>query len=345
MLVDHRQDQTAREKTTRGLVLRPLCLQMTLGIDADSLGPHPSPAGNYAAAMKRVGVVQLADAIAAPGGESIVLVHGKRTARAIVLFHGFTNSPRQFRRIAERLYERGDNVFAPRLAYHGLRDGTVHELANLTAEQLRDHADTAIDIGQGLGNSVIAAGVSLGGNLAAWSAQMRPEVTRAVPISPALGLAHVPPIPDPVLLGLVMHVPDLTRSNMPDQFRPDRTSGWSTHAIGQMVRFGLAVREAAREHPPAAREILMLLNAHDHTVDRSRNLELAACWSAAGGNVNVWEFSNSLQLPHDLVDPDERFANVAATHPVILDLIDGVEPRSGLAHRLHVHRSGETIVG
>ena len=170
---------------------------MTLSIDTDSLGPHPNPAGNYAAAMKRVGVLQLADAIAAPGGESIVLVHGKRTARAIVLFHGFTNSPHQFRRIAETLYERGDNVVAPRLVYHGLRDGTVHQLANLTAEQLRDHADTAIDIAQGLGGSVIAAGLSLGGNLAAWSAQMRPEVTRAVPISPALGLAHMPPIPDP----------------------------------------------------------------------------------------------------------------------------------------------------
>ena len=149
---------------------------MTLSIDTDSLGPHPNPAGNYAAAMKLVGVLQLADAIAAPGGESIVLVHGKRTARAIVLFHGFTNSPHQFRRIAETLYERGDNVVAPRLVYHGLRDGTVHELANLTAEQLRDHADTAIDIAQGLGGSVIAAGLSLGGNLAAWSAQMRPRL-------------------------------------------------------------------------------------------------------------------------------------------------------------------------
>ena len=307
---------------------------MTHTIDTDSLGPHPHPSENYAAAMKRVGVLQLADAVAAPAGESIVLVHGKPTARAIVLFHGFTNSPRQFQRIAEILYERGDNVIAPRLAYHGLRDGTVHELANLTAEQLRDHADTAIDIARGLGDSVVVAGLSLGGSLAAWSAQFRPEVTRAVPISPALALAHVPPLPDPVLLGLVMHVPDHTRSGAPDSFRPDRTSGWSTHAIGQMVRFGLAVRVAAGAHAPAAREIRMLLNAHDHTVSRARNLELAECWSAAGGNVTVWEFSNSLHLPHDLVDPDEPFGNIAASYPVILALINGLEPRSDLAHEL-----------
>lgn len=322
---------------------------MTLPIDMDSLGPDPNPAGNYAAAMERIAVVQRADAIAAPGGESIVLVQGKRTARAVVLFHGFTNSPRQFRRIAEELHERGDNVFAPRLPYHGLRDGTVHELANLTAEQLRDHADTAIDIAQGLGESVIVAGLSLGGNIAAWSAQFRPEVARAVPISPALGLAHVPPIPDPVLLDLVMHVPDHTRSRETDARRPDRTSGWSTHAIGQMVRFGLAVREAAGRYAPAAREILMLLNAHDHTVSRTRNLELAECWSAGGGNVAAWEFSDSLNLPHDLVDPDEPFGNTGVTYPAILGLINGVAPRRDIADRLFVQsdvapcRKGEVL--
>lgn len=311
---------------------------MTVPVDTGSLGPHPHPAASYAAAMERVGALTLADAVAAPGGETIALVHGRRTARALVLFHGFTNSPRQFRRIAETLHERGDNVLAPRLPYHGLRDGTVQELAQLTAEQLRDHADLAIDIANGLGESVIVAGLSLGGNLAAWSAQFRPEVTRAVTISAALGLAHVPPISDHVMLRGVLELPDHSRSQAADSRRPDRTSGWSTHAIGQMVRFGLAVREASGKDAPAAREIFMLLNAHDHTISRSRNLELAGCWSAAGGRVAAWEFPDSLNLPHDLVDPDEPFGNIRATHPVILCLIDGREPPRELAHRIHIAR-------
>jgi len=311
---------------------------MTFDIDTDSLGPHPHPVASYAAARKRIEVFQRADAdaIAAPGGESIALLHGRRTRHAIVLFHGFTNSPRQFRRIAEVLYECGDNVFAPRLPDHGLLDGAVHELANLTAEQMRDHADSVIDIAHGLGDSVIVVGLSLGGDLASWSAQFRAEVTRAVAISPALGLAHIPRNADPVLLPLVMHAPDLTRSGEPDRFRPDRTSGWSTHAIGQMVRFGRAVRTAAITHAPAAREILLLLNAHDHTVSRARNLELAKRWASTGGNVRVWEFSDSLHLPHDLVDPDEPFGNIGASYPVILGLIDGVEPQMDLGHWLQV---------
>ena len=311
---------------------------MPVTADTRSLGPQPNPAGSYTAAMKRVGRLQLADAVASPGGESIVLVHGRRTERAIVLFHGFTNSPRQFRAIAQQLHERGDNVLVPRLPYHALADGTVHDLANLTAEQLRDVADTATDIARGLGDSVIVAGLSLGGTLAAWTAQFRPEVDRAVPLSPALALAHVPPIPDPVLLRVVMQIPDQARSEGIDGSRPDRTLGWSSHAIGQMVRFGVAVMDAARTSAPAARDIRMLLNAHDHTVSRRRNLELAGRWASSGGNVAAWEFRDALQLSHDFVDPGERSANIAATHPVIRALIDGKQPASNAVYRLHLEQ-------
>lgn len=75
----------------------------------------------------------------------------------------------------------------------------------------------------------------------------------------------------------------------------------------------------------------MLLNAHDHTVSRTRNLELAGHWSAAGGNVSVWEFPDALRLPHDVVDPDEPAANTAASYPAILALMDGDAPRADLA--------------
>ena len=75
----------------------------------------------------------------------------------------------------------------------------------------------------------------------------------------------------------------------------------------------------------------MLLNAHDHTVSRTRSVELAAHWSAAGGAVSVWEFPDALRLPHDVVDPDEPGANTGASYPAILALIDGDAPRRDLA--------------
>ena len=304
-----------------------------------SLGAHPHPAVDYEAAMERVRVVQRGDAAAAPGGESIVLVHGRRVDRAIVLFHGFTNSPRQFRRLAEILYDRGANVLVPRLPGQALRDETAPELAHMTAEQLRDCADSAIDIALGMGNSVVVAGLSLGGSLAAWGAQYRHELARAVAVAPALALAHIPRIADPVLQHVVRRLPDCAPSATPDPLRPDRVAGWSTHAINEMVRLGMAIRRAARTKPPATRDIRLLLNAHDHTVSRTRNVELAAHWSAAGGVVSVWEFPDALGLPHDVVDPDEPSANTAASYPAILALIDGDAPRRDLAVPVLLERS------
>ena len=153
------------------------------------LGSHPKPT-TYDAAMLLAEQLERADSLAVPIGKSVVRVHGRRTPRAFVLFHGFTNSPRQYRALADSIYNQGDNVLIPRLPWHALRGGTSANLSNLTAGALRDVADRSIDIATGLGDTVIVFGVSLGGNLAAWTAQFRP-VYRVVIAAPALGLSHL----------------------------------------------------------------------------------------------------------------------------------------------------------
>jgi pimeloyl-ACP methyl ester carboxylesterase len=67
------------------------------------------------------------DSIAAPGARSILLAGGAPIARAIVLLHGLTDSPRQFEAFAYLLHADGNNVYVPRLPQHGLR-GSVFEL-------------------------------------------------------------------------------------------------------------------------------------------------------------------------------------------------------------------------
>src|SRR5476651_1103014 len=111
-----------------------LGLAAALPTSVRSLGPHSKPARDYEAAMQLAQAFQRADTAAATGGESIILVHAHRTPRAFVLFHGLTNSPRQFRRLAATLYESGDNVFAPRLPQHALRGATADDLGSMTAE-------------------------------------------------------------------------------------------------------------------------------------------------------------------------------------------------------------------
>jgi len=71
-----------------------------------------------------------------------------------------------------------------------MADRKVENLSPLKAEELRDCADTSVDLASGLGQKVYVAGLSAGGTLAAWIAQNRGQVTRAVLIALALGLTR-----------------------------------------------------------------------------------------------------------------------------------------------------------
>src|SRR5437899_2947807 len=119
-----------------------------------SLGPRPNPAHDYAAAVELAAAFQRGDSMAARGGESILLLHGARAPRVVVLFHGISNSPRQYHQLAAALYESGDNVFVPRLPNQALAGGDAGTLAGLRAVALRDVADRSIDIAAGLGDTV-----------------------------------------------------------------------------------------------------------------------------------------------------------------------------------------------
>lgn len=283
-------------------------------------------AHSYAAALGLVARQYAADdSIAVPEARSILLTHGSRAARAVVLLHGLTNSPRQFRPFAERLFAEGYNVWVPRLPHHGERTGGAKNLERMTAEELRALGDASVDVGHGLGDTVIVVGLSAGGTLAAWIAQER-RVDRVVIVAPALEIAAVPSALATPLLGLAVRVPDVTRREAPDTGARDREPGWTTRGIGQMLRLGAAIRDASRERRPAAHAVAFLLNANDRTVKARPALQLAERWSARGTPVRVYELSGALHLAHDVIDPRERGADTAAVYPVLAALVSGTAP-------------------
>src|SRR5215210_6420850 len=136
-------------------------------VDTTPLDSHPKPIAEYADAMAYLETMLREEkhATLADGG-SLVLVHGRKTPRSVLLVHGLTNSPRQFRELGEQLYARGYNVYVPRLPEHGLRGADIALLATLTAEQYRDMADRAVDAAAGLGDSVMVIGLSAGADVA-----------------------------------------------------------------------------------------------------------------------------------------------------------------------------------
>ncbi len=289
------------------------------------LSARPDPAVSYADAVSRAARQQAVDdSVASPSGRTILLTHGHRTARAVVLLHGFTNSPRQFLEIANELFAAGDNVYVPRLPHHAEDHGAISVLARITAPELRDCADSAVDIADALGDTVIVAGLSAGGTMAAWVGQYRPDVRRVVIIAPALEVTHVPSLLQGALINLDLRIPNVSHAQAVDTTEPDRNKGFATHAVGQILRLGGAVRSEARQKRPAVNDVVFLLNANDHTVAAPPALELAREWSGRGAHVRVYELPDSLRLPHDVVDERQPTAKPAIMHPLIEGLVSGL---------------------
>ena len=295
---------------------------------------HANPTRDYDGALVRAHAILTADsAVAAPGGQSILLTHGSRAARAIVLLHGFTDSPHQFAALADSLYALGDNVFVPRLPHHAERGRDARELARISAADLCRTADAAVDIAAGLGDTVVVVGLSVGGTMAAWLAEHRPEVRRVVVIAPPFEVTHVPAMLEKPLVNLSSHVPNVTRRSTPDSTRPDRDPGFATHALAQVLKLGMAVRRDANRDVPSHAEVLFLVNAYDGTVKTAPVLDLARFWNDRGVPVSVYEFPDSLGLPHNIVDPIDRHANAGAVYPTLEALAHGDRPPAWLRAR------------
>ena len=304
-----------------------LGLAAAVPMTAGDVRSHPHPSGGLADAVKRAQArISADDSIAAPGGAPILRVHAARSARAVVLFHGFTDSPQQFAALADSLFARGDNVLVPRLPHHAERGKDARELARLTAGDLCRVADEAVDIAAGLGDTVIVAGLSVGGTLAVWAAEHRPEVHRAVVIAPPFEVAHVPSMFERAMVNLGAHIPNVSRHAAVDSGRPDRDPGFATHALVQILRLGMAVRRDAERLAPSGTEVLFLVNAHDHTVKTGPVLDVARLWNARAVPVSVYEFPDSLGLPHNIVDPIQRRGNAEAVYPTLEALVHGEPP-------------------
>jgi len=244
----------------------------------------------------------------------------------VVLLHGLTNCPEQFRVLGERLYQRGANVYIPRLPEHGLADRMTTALARLDARAMCRATDEAVDIGCGLGDSVIVVGLSIGGVMAAWAAQERADVTRAVPIAPLHGLARAPGALTGPAMNLLLLLPnqfvwwdEVAKAEVrgPKHVYPR----FSTRATGETVLLGASLEAEARRAPPAAHSIVVITVGGDVAVDNPAVARLAQVWRSHGARVTTYEFPAALHLNHDIIDPEQVGGNPALVYPVLLDLI------------------------
>jgi carboxylesterase len=261
-----------------------------------------------------------------------LITHGHKTNYVVVFFHGYTSSPQQFTLLGERCFELGYNVYIPRLPHHGYANTLSDATKYVNAKELAAEADRAVDIALGLGNQVIVAGLSMGGVLTTWEAQRRPEIARAIIISPAFGAYTF----SSRWLWLIMHglllLPDSIR--WWDEEKKEKAEGpyynyrrFSTHGLMQVFRLGFRIRSMARHTPPAAQSVWMILNNNDFSVDNVINRQLVADWKHSGATcVESYTFPKELKLPHDDISIENPRQRTDIVHPILLKLIQGEKP-------------------
>jgi esterase/lipase len=291
--------------------------------------PASQPTRDFTEALQRMNAIRSAEQPDLnPVGRSQFLTHGHQTDRAIVLFHGYTNCPQQFKLLGDQLHERGYNVWIPRMAGHGHADRLTDAHGRITAEQMIAAASSAIDIAQGLGAEVRVLGLSLGGLMTTWVAQNRSDVKRAVSIAQASGFKALPKRWTQLIRRGILILPN--QMQWWDATVQDRGAGpqhayprYGTHGLAQLLRLGSTLRAQAARSAPAARSVVIVKNDNDESVDMSTLDDQVRLWRSSGAqNVETYTFGVEQHLVHDLIDPDQPAQRVDYVYPILIDLLE-----------------------
>jgi esterase/lipase len=315
--------------TGAALSLAWLVLKAANRSSTDALASNTiDPATDYETAMARFAQIQdqeEAHRKLNPVCCSKLLTHGSKTERVIILMHGMTNCPQQFVELAPIFYEQGYNVLVPRMPHNGLADPDTDNLKYLKAAELRNCSNAMVDIARGLGDHITYLGLSVGGLMAAWVAQYRDDVNKAVIIAPSFTISPYLGVGiSRIIMRMFLILPNImTQRLKPFKDGPEHNYlGFATQGLGEMMRFGFSIYDTSKKTSAAAQSVLVITNAADPAVNNKIPLKVAKNWQANGlKQLNQYQFDAKYKLIHDIIDPGQKLQNVAVSYPILLDLL------------------------
>ena len=291
---------------------------------------RPQPVTSYEEALARVKSMQEADNRDFVHDVCItkLYTHGKLTEHVIVLLHGFTNCPEQFNELGKGYYEAGNNVFLPRMPYHGLADRLTDALINLTADNLAAFGDEVLDIAHGLGEKVTVMGISGSGTLVAWLAQNRADLDYAFAIAPLFGLAFIPSSLTRLFERIALRLPNFflwwdprTKADNPFSIYYAYPR-YPSCALVEIMRLGMITRALAEKLPPACRNITVIINDAEPAVSNAEIMKMLQLWRKHGeGYLNEYHFEKELKLPHDIITPGTPGVPTTDIHPRLVSVV------------------------
>ena len=290
----------------------------------------PLPILEYSAALEKIQAIQTAEVAQEgfdPRLQTILLTHGQKTHRAVLWFHGYTAAAAQFRQLGEICYQRGYNVLVPCVPHHGFKNRMSPETSRVKAQELLQFTPAMVDLMHGLGDEVVVGGLSMGGALASWVAQNRGDVRTAVIVSPFLGAKIIPTNLTRVVAFGMQFLPDNKRWWGPELKEASAGPDYgyvqnSTHSLGQILKLGFQVADAARSRRPLVADIWMAVNDNDQAVNNEMAERLVASWQKAGAkSVRNFHFPASLGLPHDLISIEQPGANPQVVYDELMKMV------------------------
>lgn len=302
-----------------GLLFTPV-LDATIGVKRD-------PADSYEQAMEQAQAL-----LAADGPEidercrSQVFDSGRRTDRAVVLLHGYTNCPAQFDVIARAYAEAGYSVVVPRLPGHGESDRLTGTLSAITPAAIVDTGDAAVDIATGLGESVTVVGLSGGGTLAGWLAIERDEVDEAILLAPLVVPKVLPEFAVGPVARAFRFAPDVYLwwdGALKDQLAspPYAYPRYSLRSLGAFLAVGRSV-QADRGRSSDLQSLVVVSNENDLAVSNAGVDRLADAVQGETTDRVDHVFAEDLGYRHDLVDPEgENATDLAEIYAVLGPLL------------------------
>lgn len=151
---------------------------------AEAMPTKFTPIGAIAAALPSFVVGDATAAVPVPpigslpymkGGEPLFIARGSEIG--VLLLHGFTSTPHQFRELSRFLVQQNYTVYSPLIAGHGT---TPRELAKTTAEDWIRSVEDSFQFLQHRVRRIFIVGNSFGGNLAFWLAHRFPDAIAGI---------------------------------------------------------------------------------------------------------------------------------------------------------------------
>ncbi|QGG94668.1 alpha/beta hydrolase [Actinomarinicola tropica] len=229
-----------------------------------------------------------------PGAEPLSVAGGP--AGALVL-HGFTGNPQSMRGLAEAFAAAGFTVEMPLLPGHGT---SIAHMLRTDWSDWSAAAEAAYEDLAGRCESVVVAGLSMGGTLTLWLAERHPEIAGLVAVNPA---CPPPGSSAEVVAGLEallesgQETMDAIGGDIAD---PDaRELAYEQVPLRGLVSLMRNAEDVAAEVGSIRSPLLLMTSPEDHVVDPANSDHLAAHVGGEVERVTLERSYHVATLDHD----------------------------------------------